>query len=152
MPNAQPERQAAVAVLRWLRLVLPVGSLVAAVRNEEQPRSQEPRARARFHAARKAAGVLVGFPDLVAVMPGSRVLFVEMKAPGSGVLSLTQQGLHERFRTLGHPVVTATSIETARHGLQALGVPLREDPAQIAIPARVRKAKAWPVSQAVELP
>lgn len=139
--NRQRERAAAVAVLRWARLVLPVGSLVAAIRNEEQPRTDDPRSRARFHAARKAAGVLVGMPDMVALLPAGRAVFIEMKAEEGGVLSLAQQGVHQRLRSLGHQVIVATSIETARGGLRAAGVPLREDPAQLAVITSVRKAK-----------
>lgn len=150
--NRQRERAAAVAVLRWAQLVLPAGSLVAAIRNEEQPRGSDPRARARFHAARKAAGILPGMPDLVALMPEGRTVFIEMKADKGGVLSLAQQGVHDRLRSLGHQVIVATSIDTARGGLRAAGVTLREDPAQLAIPVRVRKAKPWPVSEPVSLP
>lgn len=139
--RATPERSVQVALLRWLRLVLPDGSLVAAIKNEEAPHSADPLARARFQMARKATGTLVGMPDLLCVLPRGRVIFIEVKAPDCGLLSLAQQGVHERFASLGHPVVLATSLETARHGLHQLGIPLREAAGQATAVARVRVAK-----------
>ena len=140
--RASPERTVQVTLRRWLDLVLPVGSIVAAVKNEHAASSADPMARARFHAKRKAEGVLTGFPDMVALLPGGRTLLIEVKAPTGGVVSEAQDGLHTQLRSLGYTVVLATSIETCRGGLLAAGVPLREAAGQAVGVAKVRVAKA----------
>ena len=139
--RASPERAVQVTLRRWLELVLPVGTIVFAVKNEHAPKHADPIARARFFSKRKAEGVLPGFPDLGALMPGPQTVLFEVKAPKTGVVSDVQDGLHTRLRTLGYPVVVANSIETARGGLQALGIPLREAAGQATATARVRVAK-----------
>ena len=142
MPKrANPEREQQVAVLRWLRIVLPKGSLVFAVKNENFGRSEDPMARARFQMARRAEGVLPGVPDLCALLPGGRVVFVEMKAPTGGVLSLDQQDIHRALRAIGHHVGVATDIETARGVMLAAGVALNESEHE---PVRVAKVRAAP--------
>ena len=138
-----PERTIQIAILRWARLVLPPGSVVAAIKNEEAPRSDEKYARARFQAARKVSGTLVGMPDLVCILPGGQTAWLEIKAPG-GVVSDAQQGVHDRLRALGHVVGLATSIEAARAVLQNAGVPLREAAGQLLVPTKVRTAKRHP--------
>jgi hypothetical protein len=141
MKRGSPERSAQTAFIRWARLVLPPGSLVAAIKNEEAPRSSDPMARARFQMARKASGVLVGMPDVVCVLPEGRTDWCEMKAPQNGVISLNQQGVHDRMRSMGHQVIIATSIETARGALQQIGIPLHEAAGQAVAVAKVRVAK-----------
>ena len=122
---AQLERATQVAIVRWLRLVLPRGSIVAAVANEARASSADPHARARYYDARKAAGVVTGFPDLILALP-DRVMFLEMKRPKGGVVSWQQALLHEALQALGHPVGIAVSIETARGFLRRHGVALSE--------------------------
>ena len=139
--RGSPERSVQVALRRWLELVLPVGSIVFAVKNESAAKSSDPMARARFFAKRKAEGVLTGFPDMGLLIPGPQTVLVEVKPPTNGVLSDAQDGLHTRLRSLGFPVIVATSIETARGGLLALGIPLREAAGQAVGVAKVRVAK-----------
>lgn len=139
--RGSPERQVQVTLRRWLETVLPLGTIVAAVKNESAPKSQDPNARARYFAKRKAEGVVTGFPDLAVLMPGGQILLVEVKAPKTGILSAAQDGLHARLRTLGYPVVVAMSVETCRGALQALRIPLRETAGQQVAAARVRVTK-----------
>lgn len=119
-----PERLAQVAVVAYLKLALPAGSLVFAVKNEHGASGRTAGQRARFGAKRKAEGVAAGFPDLGVLLPGGRTVFIEMKAPKSGRLSDAQRMRHAELRALGFGVGVATSIDTAEAALRALGVPL----------------------------
>ena len=137
----QPERAVARACIAWMRMVLPPGSVPATIPNEQRGTGQTAMQRARYGRARKASGVVTGMPDCVVALPSGRTIWIEFKAPGTGVLSDAQDGLHTRFRSLGHVVIVADGIECLRHGLQAAGVPLREAAGQAAAPAKVRVAK-----------
>ena len=150
---AQPERAVARACIAWLRLVLPVGSIVGTIPNEQRGTGQTAIQRARYGMARKASGVLTGMPDCVAALPGGRTIWLEFKAP-RGVVSDAQAGLHERFASMGHMVIVADSIEACRGGLRIAGVPLREAAGQAVATPRVRMAKrrADALSMPVTLP
>ena len=144
MTRSSPEREQQVAVVRWLRLVLPARSLVMAIPNEETPRSLAAGVRAQVFQKRRAAGVLNGAPDLVCALPSGRVVWLEMKAPTGGVLSEHQQAVHAQLRALGHHVGIATDIETARGVMLAAGVYLREaasEPVRVAVVRRARGAR-----------
>ena len=134
------ERQIQSGLVRWLKLVLPVGSVVAASMNEAAASSDDPFARARYYERRKAAGVQRGWFDLTLVLPG-RIVFLETKRPAGGVLSEAQQLVHEKVRALGHPVGVVVDIESARWFLREEGVALREAVGQPARPVSVRLAK-----------
>lgn len=123
--RGSPERSAQRSVVSFLRTVLPPGSIVAAVVNEQRGAGRTAEQRARFGAARRASGVVSGFPDLICLLPAGRTVLIEMKAPRTGRLSDAQRELHARIAALGHPVAVATSIDTALAALRAAGVPLR---------------------------
>lgn len=53
-----------------------------------------------------------GVPDRLVTLPGGRVVFVELKAPGK-VLSVLQQRDHNRRRALGCSVFVIDSLEAA---------------------------------------
>lgn len=133
-----PERQAQCAVIDYLRTVLPAGSVVAAVKNEHQPRSKTVAGRKRFFAKRREEGVVAGFPDVVACLPGPRVVFVEMKAPASGVLTAKQIECHARLQAIGFQVVVCRSIDDADAAFRAIGVPLSACP-QVTTPPEFRR-------------
>lgn len=139
MPRSAPERAAQVAIVEYLKLVLPEGAMVWAVVNEAAPKSKTSYGRARFFAKRKAAGVLTGFPDLGVSLAG-RTLFIETKRPVGGVVSSEQQERHRELRILGHAVGVCVDIESARAFLQDEGVILREARGQHARHAVVRMA------------
>ncbi len=42
-----------------------------------------------------------GFCDRLVVLPGGRVIFVELKRPRGGVLSPHQRAFHQTYRALG---------------------------------------------------
>lgn len=141
-------------LVKFLREVLPIGSRVAAVLNEGVGvRSTDPHARARYFAARKAAGMLIGFPDLIIACPHGVTIYLETKRPVGGVLSVAQQDVHASLRALGHHVGVATSPETALTVLQAAGVLLRHVHGLVPAVARVRLARRDDrLNQRIELP
>jgi len=53
-----------------------------------------------------------GVPDRLVMLPGGRVVFVELKAPGKS-LSVLQQRDHARRRALGCTVFVIDSLESA---------------------------------------
>ena len=58
-----------------------------------------------------------GMPDLLVVMDGGRVLFIELKAK-AGKVTPNQAAMHERLEALGHRVVIARSVSTAVEAVQ----------------------------------
>ena len=53
-----------------------------------------------------------GVPDRICILPGSRVLFIEVKSPsGKGRLSERQKRVAEQLRDLGCTVLVVESLE-----------------------------------------
>lgn len=72
-------------------------------------------------------GVLAGFPDLIVLLPESRVALWECKAQG-GRLSREQAELHDDLARFGHAVAIVMSIDDAKAELAKLGIKTREVP------------------------
>lgn len=53
-----------------------------------------------------------GVPDRIVFLPGGRIIFVELKAPGKGPTPL-QQRIHEMLTALGADVRVVDSLEAA---------------------------------------
>jgi hypothetical protein len=51
-----------------------------------------------------------GLPDRMAIMPGGRVIFVELKAP-KGTVAPHQTVVHRRLASLGSPVEVLATLE-----------------------------------------
>lgn len=136
-----PERQAQIAVVKWLRHVLPRGSLVNSVSNERGALGQTEAQRMHFGMARRQTGTVAGWPDLQIFLPGGRALFLEMKRPKGGEIAIRQSEIHQQLRALGYYVGVATSIETARFCMQEAGVSLNETAGQLVKAAKVRVSK-----------
>ena len=69
----------------------------------------------------KALGVLPGVADLVFVLPGGRVGFIELKGPKTP-LNLNQKIFLNDVQMLGAPYAVARSIEEVESTLKAWGV------------------------------
>ena len=54
-----------------------------------------------------------GVPDRIVLMPGGRIVFVELKAPGERPTPL-QAKVHEKLTALGFNVDVIDSVEDAR--------------------------------------
>jgi hypothetical protein len=73
----------------------------------------------------KWQGVLAGIPDLILVLPGGRVRFIEVKT-ATGRLSPAQREIHGLLVALGSPPAVCRSIDDVRRALVAWGVVTRE--------------------------
>jgi hypothetical protein len=122
--RATPELTAQKRVVRWLRTVLPPGSIVASYANERGGSGRSPEARRRYGAAVTASGRKAGMPDLSIYLAGCRVVLIEMKRPVGGVLSEDQAKCHAELRAMGFFVGIATSVDEARELLASWGVPV----------------------------
>lgn len=109
------------AILSWLRLVLPKGSIVAHVANQVDASGENV---ARAVAKAKELGLHVGFPDLVVIAPEG-VGFIEIKAEG-GSLSKDQRETLDALKALGANIGVCRSIEDARETLARWGFQTRE--------------------------
>lgn len=58
-----------------------------------------------------------GFPDLMVIMRGGRILFIELKAP-KGRVTDKQAAMHDRLEELGHRVVVARDVASAVGAVQ----------------------------------
>jgi len=141
--HGSPERDFQVTLCKWLRLVLPRGSIVAAVTNEHATRSAPGSPGAiRFYEMRKAQGVKAGFADLIILLPGGRVFLLEVKEPGGGSLSADQQLFREDVAAIDHHYGVCDSLETARWALWSAGVPVRDS----------NREPAWPWKERLSAP
>jgi hypothetical protein len=79
------------------------------------------KARAIQMNALKRAGLRVGFPDLVALMPLGRVGFIEVKCEGEK-LTDKQAEVHEWMLAMGHKVAVCRSVQGVRDTLAEWGL------------------------------
>ena len=61
-----------------------------------------------------------GWPDRMILMPGGRMAFAELKAPG-GKPRLLQLYMHQQLRTLGFDVYVINSVDGINEVMQKLG-------------------------------
>ena len=64
-----------------------------------------------------------GMPDRLVLMPGGRISFVELKAPGKQPRPL-QLHRHDQLRSLGFEVCVIDSLEAAANFVETLKKPL----------------------------
>jgi hypothetical protein len=119
---AQPEKLVQLAIIKWLRAVMPK-AIIHHSRNEHQKAGL---AGLRAAQSGKTAGVLSGFPDLI-VLPTAEIgpFFLEVKAE-KGTVSSVQKQVHEMLRGNGYPVAVVRSIEDVRAFLAASGIKTNE--------------------------
>ena len=70
-------------------------------------------------------GLTKGAPDLIAVFPGGRVVFIEVKTP-KGSSSQHQVAFSGRCNALGQSYFVARSLDDCRRAFAALGIETRE--------------------------
>jgi hypothetical protein len=111
------EARTQAAVVEWVRLVAP-HVLAFSIPNGGYRTPAEP-------ARMKWTGTVAGVPDLAIVVPGGRVHFLEVKAPG-GSLSAAQRAIHESLVGLGTPPAIVRSLDDVRLAFAAWGIETRE--------------------------
>lgn len=109
-------------IVNYLRLVLPPQSVVTHVRNEIDIRGKDA---ARAIAKARDMGMLPGFVDVVAAMPGPVTVFIEVKAKGEA-LQPTQKAVRDDLLALGHHYLLARSVDDVREFWRLHGLPSRE--------------------------
>ena len=70
-------------------------------------------------------GLTKGAPDLIAVLPGGRVVFIEVKT-AKGKSSEHQVAFSGRCTALGQAYFVARSLDDCRRAFAALGIETRE--------------------------
>ena len=60
-----------------------------------------------------------GLPDRMVLMPGGRLIFVELKSP-TGTVKAHQTVIHERLRRLGFEVVVLNTTDRVREWAKEL--------------------------------
>lgn len=118
---AQPEYKVQVAIVKWLRAVMPSGTIIHHSMNEHQKRGKAGMLAAQRN---KTAGVFTGFPDLI-VCTFSDVFFLEVKAP-KGRVSDNQKVCHQMLEHLGLKVGVVRSVEDVREFLQRSNIGFKE--------------------------
>jgi len=76
-------------------------------------------------ARRKWQGVVAGIPDLVLVIPGGQVRFVEVKTPGGAGLSADRTRIHEWLSANGNPPAICRTLQDVQNALKAWNIPMR---------------------------
>lgn len=117
-----PEDAIQVAIVDYLRAVLPHGWIVKATANK--PRS------VAMGALEKRMGTVAGWPDLEVVGRGGAmdrpmVCYFEVKAP-KGHLSPVQREIHDKLMDAGFPVAVVRSIDDVRRHARLWGLPIRD--------------------------
>ena len=117
MKRAQPEFKLACTVAGYLAAAAPDLMVTHFPAGE---------ARTAITGARlQRMGLKPGWPDYIAVLPGGRMLGLELKAD-KGRLSKAQEGVQEAFATLGAAYHVIRSLDDLRAVLALHGVLVRE--------------------------
>lgn len=73
----------------------------------------------------KKEGLASGFPDMVALAPGGKVAFIELKTK-TGRVADNQSEWLDRLGAMGFPAVVIRSVDDGVAFLKAHGFPVRE--------------------------
>ena len=108
-----------IAIIKYLRAILPKECLVVHIKNEINKRGK---AFAIEQAKAKRKGVVTGFPDLM-VLPFVTVgpVFFEVKAKGNYATE-AQKGIHKQITHLGYPCAVVRSVDDVRECLFQWGI------------------------------
>ena len=108
-----PEQQIQRAVVDYLRLLENLGELyVFNVPNGGWRSKAEA-------GILKSLGVRAGVPDLVLLLPGGKIAFIEIKAPG-GRLSAAQKAFKNTAEYFGCPFLEARSVDEVERFVRGL--------------------------------
>lgn len=120
--RGNPELDSMPSIVAALGLALPPGTVIFRITNEQRPSPKStPQQRMNFHAKRKRTGVLPGFPDLGALLPGGATMWFEVKTK-TGIAEQRQLDLHAHMRRCGHPVAVVRDAGEAVDAVRAAGL------------------------------
>ena len=114
--RGHPERDLQRAIVKLARLYPSI--MVAAVANEQRGDGDKIQ-RARYGLARRASGVVSGYPDMIVTGPAGRVEWWELKAP-KGRPSKAQNLVYARLSEQGHAVYVIRDLEHAAERMRIL--------------------------------
>jgi hypothetical protein len=113
------EQSLQIALIQWLRVVLPADAFVFAIPNSARRGVVEGR-------MMKRSGTVAGVPDLCVAYRG-RAYFMELKAP-KGRVSANQTGTMDALARAGCPTEIVRSVDEAEAALREWEIPLRVQP------------------------
>lgn len=117
MTRLQPEAALHKAVIEYLRLILPKGTVIHHSPNEGKRGLLEQR-------ALKNNGTMAGWPDIEIVWNGW-VFFIELKS-AKGRLRPEQIACHDALTFAGARVATCRYINEVQQAIAAWGIPTRD--------------------------
>lgn len=114
----KPEAKVQIAIIRWLRTVMPNAMIHHSVNEGNRGGRQGMLDGAR----KKNMGMMPGFPDLIIITQkhAQPVFCIEVKGP-KGTVSSVQKQVHDMLRQRNVPVCVAKSVDDVRDFLQAEG-------------------------------
>ena len=117
-----PEAKIQVAIVRWLRAVMPQAIIV------HVPNEHGKRGKAGMLAAQrqKTMGALSGCPDLIVFPYASTGVFALEVKSAKGRVSSAQEQVHIMLRDRGYAVGVVRSIDDVRAFLQEHGIGFNE--------------------------
>lgn len=83
------------------------------VRERQVEKELTARVKARGGWAIKLLPSVSGLPDRMVLLPGGRLIFVELKSP-TGTVAPHQTVVHRRLESLGFPVVVLSSVDAVQ--------------------------------------
>jgi hypothetical protein len=105
MDNEYTEQQHQVAFVEWVRLKYP-SFIIFAVPNGGKRHI-------KTATELKKSGAMAGIPDLVILMPNSKIVFVEMKKVKKSYLSKIQKLIIDKIFRLKHTVIVGYGANDA---------------------------------------
>ena len=117
MVKVQHEARIQREIIQFVRAVAPHCLIVAVPNGSQRTASGRP--------ANAVAGLTAGVPDLVVVIPGGRVLWVEVKSE-KGRVSDAQLAFHLELQARGHDIAIVRSLDDVRNAFKALNIQTRE--------------------------
>jgi hypothetical protein len=125
------ERKVQRSIVARIKAIAP-DCIVQCVKNEAQPKSEDPIERARFHEMRRMDGHNKGFPDLLVDPPWPlHAFYIEVKTDKTATSKRTsptvrQNEMHERIRRNGKKVFVARDPDEMTRIFREAGVRTRE--------------------------
>jgi hypothetical protein len=117
MARIQHEAKVQKEIVDYIRTVAPQCMVFAIPNGSQRTATGRP--------ANAVVGFTAGAPDLVVVVPGGRVLWLEVKAE-KGRVSDAQLKFHLDLQARSHDIAVVRSLDDVRNAFQILNIETRE--------------------------